>query len=102
MRLDLNDKYKRHIVRRLIKKISVLNPRDRLIVMQVDQNYLSPEEATELHKGVAEVLNKDYDSSLVTIWRGVSIQDIESLDEEYIKNLEKVCQKWRKLHETEV
>lgn len=102
MRLDLNDRYKRHIVRRLIKRISILNPRDRLIVMQVDQDYLNPEEAAELHKGVAYVLNEDYDSSLVTIWKGVSIQDIESLDEEYIKNLEKVCKKWRKLHETEI
>lgn len=102
MRLDLNDGYKRHIVRRLIKRISVLNPRDRLIVMQVDQDYLNAEEASELHKGVAEVLNKDYDSSLITIWKGVSIQDVESLDEKYIKDLEKVCKKWRKLHETEV
>lgn len=102
MRLDLNDRYKRHIVSRLIKRISVLNPRDRLIVMQVDQNYLDPEEAAELHQGVAHVLNEDYDSSLVTIWKGVSIKDIESLDEDYIENLEKICKKWRKLHETKV
>ena len=102
MRLDLNDRYKRHIVRRLVKKISVLNPRDRLIVMQVDQDYLSPEEATELHNGVANVLREDYDSSLVTIWKGVSIQDVENLDEKRIEDLEKICKKWRKLHETEV